>query len=1108
MEISKRKKPPAMGLNCFANQLNAFPIVSYCMQKHINVIPVEWYCERCQLSAKPVHETEVEDMNRTKTIKLINDGENQLIETRMPPHSPDINNEGRVPTKHAKVKFIPTEEVTFLTRGKLVGRRDNLSPSCLVTTPPKLKRASANMSTVPVSKSIMLSPPSPGSMNAEACISPKSASVGHAGKSRDREMQKNKSSGINLTSICEEELTEETIDDLVSEFYHQWSSFGRVGRGGVLCPNIQSRGPDRDVSDLPVTLIINPKEKFPHPALEACWMGTFEFFEVVPHIHSGIQAHFANQVSLKAYEVLKQMPKELKLEILPRLDAWPKMFQSDPPDYNDIGVYFFSRGLERPKEKYIRLLERVSARDIAMKTYIDTDIQLLIYSSKFSTGSDQQSSDLPTVIDGQIYLWGVFKNLKRQNQRKPEQTPCCSPADTSIDKCNQSITPIRVKSEEIDMDIDMVGGNDVGMVDMPIQRVGKPKPTLDTPPGFAYDGPPGFSRPISNGFAYDGPSGFSRPISNGGNKEKQLLVKFSLKNVKKPAFTEFPPGFVGIPVLKQQSDTDAWPKGENLSNNSPPSSTIGGYSGTAPKACERQPEQDQHCNYWEQAQGKTHKSMGHSRTSSPCPLIEKKRGFNSEDRLLGETKLHVPSLKLASLSAKESTKRSSDGPLFKSCGRNGAAALTRTHMSQKKQERDFKKTNHTGEGDCPKTKPMVRRVSLVSKNHGSSSSLVSAGPKPRNLRPQNRVMGSKKWDVTEEHGMRSMGSWRKWDEPSEKPSRVSTAYQSPFSSGQRAVPPSPWPTWEDHANKELTFSSLAIERFAGSPALARSIFFLSSSLFLSFSAALRFSSSIFVFLIISTTLLSLFFTKAASPRTESLYSLLAFFLSFLFSSSIALLDLRLGPAMASYSSTHAKSITPVIIKGGNLLIGAIEITDERRGGDGAGPRSEGGGEPELLGVDLGEEVAVDLVEAAAGVGEAGEGGIGEEGEEVEVGKRGGLVRFGGGGVGEEDLGAVGVVVGALLGVGEDLVGMAELLERGGGRHGGVVGGCGGGRRRRRLVGVKLESEALVGRADLLLGGVAAHAEDLVEAPLARLRHGLGPQRMTSDPSFPGSRVRV
>lgn len=37
--------------------------------------------------------------------------------------------------------------------------------------------------------------------------------------------------GINLTSICEEELTEETIDDLVSEFYHQWSSFGRVGRG-------------------------------------------------------------------------------------------------------------------------------------------------------------------------------------------------------------------------------------------------------------------------------------------------------------------------------------------------------------------------------------------------------------------------------------------------------------------------------------------------------------------------------------------------------------------------------------------------------------------------------------------------------------------------------------------------------------------------------------------------------------------------------------------------------------------------------------------------------------------------------------------------------------
>nr|CAD1837932.1 unnamed protein product [Ananas comosus var. bracteatus] len=738
----------------------------YCMQKHINVIPVEWYCERCQLSAKPVHETE----------------------------------------------------------------KDNLSPSCLVTTPPKLKRASANMSTVPVSKSIMPAHTSPGSMNAEACISPKSASVGHAGKSRTGRCKRTNLQVLNLSGMLSSfhrELTEETIDDLVSEFYHQWSSFGRVGRGadadlfcfsfvilkvcasiyyqgmfltgGVLCPNIQSRGPDRDVSDLPVTLIINPKEKFPHPASEACWMGTFEFFEVVPHIHSGIQAHFANQVSLKAYEVLKQMPKELKLEILPRLDAWPKMFQSDPPDYNDIGVYFFSRGLERPKEKYIRLLERVSARDIAMKTYIDTDIQLLIYSSKVLPAHCQ-------FIDGQIYLWGVFKNLKRQNQRKPEQTPFCSPADTSIDKCNQSITPIRVKSEEIDMDIDMVGGNDVGMVDMPIQRVGKPKPTLDTPPGFAYDGPPGFSRPISNGFAYDGPSGFSRPISNGGNKEKRLLVKFSLKNVKKRAFTEFPPGFVGIPVLKQQS-------------TQMPGLRVKTYLTIAHHLQQLEDIQEQHQKHVKGnqnktrykicsayfclllAQGKTHKSMGHSRTSSPCPSIQKKRGFNSEERLLGETKLHVPSLKLASLSAKESTKRFSDGPLFKSCGRNGEAALTRTHMSQKKQERDFKKTNHTGEGDSPKTKPMVRRVSFVSKNHGSSSSPVSAGPKPRNLRPQNRVMGSKKWDVTEEHGMRSMGSWRKWDESSEKPSRVSTAYQSPFSSGQRAVPPSPWPTWEDHANK-------------------------------------------------------------------------------------------------------------------------------------------------------------------------------------------------------------------------------------------------------------------------------------------------------------------
>lgn len=136
-------------------------------------------------------------------------------------------------------------------------------------------------------------------------------------------------------------------------------------------------------------------------------------------------------------------------------------------------------------------------------------------------------------------------------------------------------------------------------------------------------------------------------------------------------------------------------------------------------------------------------------------------------------------------------------------------------------------------------------------------------------------------------------------------------------------------------------------------------------------------------------------------------------------------------------------------------------------------------------MDFGEDVAVDGEKALGAVGEAGEGGIGEEGEDlryVEQVVGGGR---GGGWGGEEDLGAVGVVPGALAGVGEDLVGIEDGLEGGGGVWLGDAGGD-------ELVGVELEGELLVGRSDFFLGAVSRHAQDLVKTspllhiPLAHL----------------------
>lgn len=76
---------------------------------------------------------------------------------------------------------------------------------------------------------------------------------------------------------------------------------------------------------------------------------------------------------------------------------------------------------------------------------------------------------------------------------------------------------------------------------------------------------------------------------------------------------------------------------------------------------------------------------------------------------------------------------------------------------------------------------------------------------------------------------------------------------------------------------------------------------------------------------------------------------------------------------------------------------------------------------------------------------------------------------------------MGVVPGALAGVGEDLVGVEEGLEGGGGVGLGDAGGD-------ELVGVELEGELLVGRADFFLGAFSRHAQDLVQAsPLALLQ---------------------
>lgn len=73
--------------------------------------------------------------------------------------------------------------------------------------------------------------------------------------------------------------------------------------------------------------------------------GVFEVFDMAIRVFDEIEAHFPCQVSYKVYDFSKQIPIKLKLNLLPRRDAWP--FQSDIPTCYDIGLYFFAGQFDR-----------------------------------------------------------------------------------------------------------------------------------------------------------------------------------------------------------------------------------------------------------------------------------------------------------------------------------------------------------------------------------------------------------------------------------------------------------------------------------------------------------------------------------------------------------------------------------------------------------------------------------------------------------------------------------------------------------------------------------------------------------------------------------------
>ncbi|XP_068656766.1 uncharacterized protein [Aristolochia californica] len=132
------------------------------------------------------------------------------------------------------------------------------------------------------------------------------------------------------------------------------------------------------------------------------WKGSFQIQGIFleGNIYHGIQAYCSSSIGHKACEALGRMPGKLLAELLPQSDVWPRSFQKQSPDADDVALYFLHSGCKSSKERYIHFLKTIDTSDLAIKCHLQS-VDLLIFSSRHLS-VDSQRQTLET------YLWGVF----------------------------------------------------------------------------------------------------------------------------------------------------------------------------------------------------------------------------------------------------------------------------------------------------------------------------------------------------------------------------------------------------------------------------------------------------------------------------------------------------------------------------------------------------------------------------------------------------------------------------------------------------------------------------------------------------------------------------
>ncbi|TQD99990.1 hypothetical protein C1H46_014369 [Malus baccata] len=159
---------------------------------------------------------------------------------------------------------------------------------------------------------------------------------------------------------------------------------------------------ERDIENMLASLNINRSSL---PALQVTWRGGFIVdTATTSEFIGGFQGRPPCKIHPKAYRFAQTMPRVLKANFLPRSQLWTDIFQDQPPDLQDVGLYFFpDENAERSREDHARLIERMETEDSMMRICFDDEgVELLIFTLEKLQLDKQLTS----------FLWGVLHCTK------------------------------------------------------------------------------------------------------------------------------------------------------------------------------------------------------------------------------------------------------------------------------------------------------------------------------------------------------------------------------------------------------------------------------------------------------------------------------------------------------------------------------------------------------------------------------------------------------------------------------------------------------------------------------------------------------------------------